>query len=505
MPGNIFKDIEGKLIISDHKKQQIIIKELSLQVAWHLDDIYDILDISEELSEYFKKVDITKDKIILHYSKKAALIDTCNITDLIFFDSPLGFWQILLICKDLIASLNDFHQQNLFQMIIHPKRIAAIDSKFSFLPTIGGVLNPLPQLFKKTDSDHWLSFIAPEILRTRGSYEDMAASADIYSLGKIFYWFLNKCSYKKIEDKFEYSETLIENIETDLNELSQENYHSFYSLIINMCNRNTELRPKTNNIENTINKLLNTNNPYALLKTLLENKNFKKAKQICINFEKIINIKYFNKYKSDYHICYSDYLYNFYVNNEMKAINELIKAQKYDIYNYIIDLKIGIIYSNYTAHNQHELLAADSFFSAMEKSGYKPDIIDLFVKALIKFENEYPDHILNVTEEIPEVFRVLEIFIFRAQSFLKKEDKYRAWYELINAFRKFGYSKNLHDNFLIVAKTWDKHKLLKWKSNNLTEPGIELAVSSIFTIYKSHLTAEKWLLKAKTYQKKDNI
>jgi len=181
---SIRPDLEGELLLLAEGAVAHYAKRLSLDVAWHVFDVQDVAHVADAVVASVT-TDAAERAFYLHYRPAIEPLDWSILRQVLRLNSPGAAWRAARLTLDLCVSLKTLHDEDIPQLVMHPERLGQADGRFVILPTLAGVLSPLPQVCASPVAGSWLHCVAPEVLRTRGLAREFLKAGDVYALGRM--------------------------------------------------------------------------------------------------------------------------------------------------------------------------------------------------------------------------------------------------------------------------------------------------------------------------------
>jgi len=487
-------DIEGLLIIEINNNKQRLFKHLSLEIAWNINDYTDLKLPTD--SCVLEVREIFDEKIIaIKYDAGIDLLSFASLKKVIAPEKDFGIWRFLIFAEHISDYLSQFHQYDLFQLAIHPERVAIYKNKIVFLPTLSGVLPIIPEIIKYGNLK-WLYFIAPEILRTRGMEIERLKSGDIFSLGRLFKLLLSDLErIPEVDAPEELITSIVEYFNFNLIEPPITLPDKILLLIEKMSAPDPNKRPELKEILQELNIFRSKFSPSSIIQLYIDKNELNEAENTFTKYNNCKSIEVFDDIEADFLFC--DLMIMKNPPEFQKAINHLDKIIMLHPENFKLHLKKGDIYSKYKSHSQYILLCLSSYEKACILSEWQPDIQLKLFNASMNLDKL--DKRIEAIVNIPYNKRIPYYYLILAKSFLQFGKIDSAWDEIVKFFKIVGYNSEAHMIGLQIAqKLGDPHKLLRWKLEQNAEqiPNLKTAVSIAFQLNNVNDLAKKYLTEA---------
>ncbi|RLE00979.1 MAG: hypothetical protein DRJ13_07630, partial [Bacteroidetes bacterium] len=422
----LIKDIEGVLSVETVNNSQSYFKRLSLDTAWNTDEFSDLTvpentSVREVLESFENKI------LTIKYIEGIELCGYGSIRKAISADKKYGLWRFLVFAEQICNELQTYHEHDLFQLVIHPARIAIHKERFIILPTLAGVLPKIPDLLMGQNKE-WLYFMAPEIIRKRGLNISELGAGDIYSIGRLFKLILSKLhKLPEVMNPTMLCTDLVEHRVYKLNESLIPLPDDLQLLINAMCELEPSMRPDLPGIIEKLKNLALDHIPSLVISEHIEKKDYHIAEEEFKAYDK-------NRGLASFHDLHAELLYcDLEIMKKppgfQKAINHIDKTIGRNPENYETYLKKGELYAAFTTHKQHAMLSVDAYQHACMLSKWKPEIQEKFLNATIKLEDL--NTIISTSSTIPYNKRIPKIYLIWAMSHLRFEHIEQAWTDII--------------------------------------------------------------------------
>lgn len=475
---HIWSDIDGDLVFIEDSGSSQYGKRLSLDVAWHIDMFDDLENIPGGIIQRVDQ-DFTENQLLIHYNSAVIPLPLEQVRELLALHRSFGLFRLAKLAMDLCKSLMELHGVDIYQMVIHPLRLAQFEKQFVVLPTLAGVLPPLSSL-----ADHenvtWLHYLAPEVMRTRGDDSSLLPAADVYSLGRTLQ-VLSSLDWEPepIGDALSYLESSVEfsAVRQPENMISDNN--SFSDLIREMCSFFPEDRPSLADVLDRLeNGIIDTVEPKKLIQDSILAGRLDQFKDSFTVLQEMQQSELFNFPAVDLYRISANYELGKSPPDYLKAIGQLIKIADVQPDNVDILLEIAGWYASISNQSQHLQLAVDYYESALLVSRWRQDILDAWLEILVQLND--PKLILQAIEDIPLEKQTSLAMKISAKCSIDQGEYLQAWHEAVRFFRTKGFDREVYDYARQAAYQIEPLLLMLLKKEYEGVEGLEPAVSIIW-------------------------
>lgn len=491
----LIHDVEGILGMEKSSDKAHYMKQLSLETAWNTDDFNDLTlpenSCVQEVRQKFEEKTLT-----IQYVDEIELSTYESLRKIIATEKDFGVWRILVFMDQICSYLHSFHVHELYQLVIHPARIAIHKEQFIFLPTLSGVLPGIPELLKGKQKD-WIYFIAPEILRKRGLDQSDLESGDIYSLGRLFRFL--RTDMKKLPELKVPTKTctgVVEQFHYDLDETFVPIPEELFQILDKMCDPDPSERPDLQEIIDNVRTLSLAHRPSSILRSLMDKKEYAIAEAEFLSYAGQRTLSSFADLEAELIYCELQACKS--PPDFPKAISHLDKTIRIYADSFEAYLLKGDLYARFTSHNQHVLLSVSAYQHACSLSNWKPEIQQKLFNAALKLDDL--NKIIDTTSVIPHKNRIPGIYLLWAKSHLRFHRIDQAWDEIITYLEITGFSEDAYRTALEIALKMEPVALLKWKHDHKAEeiPNLKTALSVVFNVHRNGDLAKQYLEEAIT-------
>lgn len=459
------RDLEGELVRVKKGASANYVKRLPLDVAWHVDDPQDLL----LLNALIKRVeqDMKGNTLAIHYVEAIQPLGMAQLRAMLNPSGPLAAWRFARFMSDLSKWLNACHQAGISQLLIHPGRLGLLERDFVLLPTLAGVL-PLLSNWLSESEGKWLHFIAPEVLRTRGTVRDLLPKGDIYALGQtVRLLALSAGEASSLAEPIEAAESLVET----LNQADQPPWPPSLETIRPLVGRMTALlpedRPPLTEIMRELHCLIQTVDPQKQISEAISDKRLKDAKVLLGDTQTTQGYPVFYFSPVEIHMLYAKVALAESPPDYVGVIDRLDKAQRHEPQNAFVALQTARTYGQFQTHPQHLLLADNAFAQAAALSGWRADVIDEWLSVLGQLP---PDKLVDRTSVIPQEKRTASAITQRAAAFLRLDRSVEAWDETADYFERFDFDAQVFQIAQTAAEAIPPLELIAWRHRR---PGVD--------------------------------
>jgi hypothetical protein len=486
----ILYDIEGELFVGN-TDNLIYSKQLSLEKSWNTADYGDLALPSCSCVSGIRE-DFDNKVLVITYKEGIQPFNYESLKKAISPQLSHGVWRFLRFADQICDCLMQFHQYDLFQLVIHPERIAFFKEAFVILPTLSGVLPPLPELLYTDKNPRWLYYVSPEIIRTRGLNIDLLKAGDIYSLGRLFQLLLGKQGTSpEVTNPVELCQAIVENADYQQNEEMIDFPGEVLSLVRSMCARDVAKRPDLEFVSHQLKELIAVNSPFHKLKIQIDREDFVNAELVYKQYTAMASLPPFSDFEVT--LLYCDMLAMKDPPEYVKAINELETVIRNNPKCSAAYIKKGDIYSAYTDHSQHLLLGADAYKQGCILNEWDKNSQLKYIDTVRKLDSI--EKIARYFSVIPYYLRSPYLNLIMSESYLQFGDFSSAWIEIVQYFRYAGFNERAYELGLQIAKNMDPLDLIRWKYDSKADddPNLKTALSIVFFVNNNPDVASKYL------------
>jgi len=497
MSGSLVKlDIEGQLVQFASPSPLHYGKRLSTKTAWH---VFEPRDLETVAGTPVQAVRTNAAEAVheIHYHPTLTRLPLAGLRELLRLEAPLATWRVTKLALDLAADLKALHDEEIPQLIIHPERIGQLGDRFALLPTLAGVLPPLADAPPNKVAG-WLHFIAPEVLRTRGTNRQLMFAGDVYALGRTLEALcLLDWEPDVTTDWFTLAERCVETCETSpLGALPAE-----LSELRDITTRMTALlpaaRPTLDVAQAELAALARRVGPAEHLGALLA-AGRKDEFELGLNeLTEMDRVGVFGSWGRTARLCAADLALAQTPPDCPRAITELHRAESYEIYELDVQQRLAKAYQLHTDQSDHLLRSSDAYALAASLSGWAVNILEDWMPVLWKLNQ--PDIVLDLTQAIPIEKRTRGIVTLRAQCWEQKKAYLDAWCEIAISFASIPFDAGLYELARRIAQLNDSLTLVKWMTPYRNKPAYAAPESLVWEMNGNRELADLKLSEAQAY------
>jgi tetratricopeptide (TPR) repeat protein len=378
-------------------------------------------------------------------------------------------------------------------MIVHENRVALRGQQFVLFPTLSGVLPPFPD-FVSDDSARWLSYLAPEVIRTRAKTVSLLFKSDVYSLGRMLYRLLLPTE-PPVADPFETLEAIVEKAKI-LDDRNENLFNAeLQKNIARMCAFFPADRPDITEVMQLFETVYDAADPERHIGFLISAEKLAEAEAAIDDLEAATSCPAFAFSKAKLYLLRSQLALHYAFPQFALAIEYLRKAQKLEPLDISIDLRIAETYLAYQEHPQHILFASEAYEQALALSNWRVDIMESWLALIETFS---PNDILEKTHKIPWDKRLPHVFLMRAKGYLDLGKPFDAWNECVRYFEEFHFNEAIYNVSKAVAyAVTDPREFIVWKSQYAGAENLPALMSIVWEVNGNLSLAEKRLAEAR--------
>ncbi len=452
------RDLEGDLLQEADASGAHYAKRLSLDVAWHTNAPKDLADWLDALVNRIEQ-DWPRRLLTIHYNPFLKPVTGAQLHAMLRPSEPLAAWRLAQVAADLCHWLEQFHAAGFPQLVVHPGRIGQMDGQFALFPTLAGILPPLSKLLPQP-AGIWLFFIAPEVLRTRGSDPELLPKGDVYALGRTLQVLINPDWTECLPvDPYIAAEQIVESPDLEPPFVWPDGFDEIAKAVDKMCAALPEDRPAATDLVTTFHALARQLEPERMVQSLIEKRKLAEAEAHLKALEASQDEGIFAFPKAKIHILRAKVAMAHAVPQYVLAIDQLAKAKGFEPRSAEAYRQIGRVYREFKEHPQHLKLADLNYRHAARLSGWRTDIVEEWVDVLQQGD---PKLLLERTDLIPWDRRPAVVFARRAAGHMDTDNVEAAWHECVDYFSQFGFNQTVFETAQQAAAYLPAAELLIW-------------------------------------------
>ena len=461
MSGDLINnDVEGDMQVVETNRGSQLMKVLPLEVAWHIGSFFELEDNLEHLVDSISE-NREMNRLEILYKPDIKPFNLQSLLTYIRPALPFGAWRLSIVMLKIAECLHEFHQAGIPQMVIHPQRVGKKGAEITLIPTLAKVLPPFSEI-GLTWQDDWVFFMAPEVIRKRGSSFEDLFSGDIYSFGKFFQVLImpeiiassESGILKSLEDLVEYKQ--------------KDNYFQtippsltvFSTLIEGLCAFFPENRLSLENAILELRNIVNRLDPVQEVENLISTGELEEARSLLSQLENEKEKLFSPATPETILLLKAQSILVSPTPDFPEAINlfhHVLKTRPdSDIY-----YKLGQAYLKYKSHKQHLLLAAEAFANAGRLSGWNKDIMQIWLEVVSQFEDAN-DRLVYI-QRIPISERPKGTEILRINALVDKGEIFQAWNTIAAFLGQVIFDQAAYELAIEISKQIDPTVLLSWK------------------------------------------
>lgn len=430
-------------------------KRLAPGVAWHAEWPE---ALAEGLDALVARVELPSGtgRLVITYHPHVKPLPATDLLRLLRPAEPLAAWRLAHLAVELSDWLSRCHDAGFPQMVVHPGRLGLLDGRFVLLPTLSVVLPRFPDLVNARAAG-WLSYVAPEVLRTRAIKVDLLPAGDVYALGRL----LHRLAAGDVAYSAVFSLDDVERIverPAPLPPLPPE-YSEIAPLLADMCAILPERRPPAADLSMAFRELVRKSDPAEQLQSLITARKIPQAQTLLTSLERSLDEGLFPLPAANLHTLRADAALAQTPPDNQAAIDQLERAKQHEPKNPNIFQRIGRVYTGFTGHPQHLVLAGLAYQRAAELSAWRADIVDEWMETL---RLAPPADVLAQTARIPWNRRQPTVYARRTAAHLAAGDAWSAWIEAVEYFSHFGFDAGMFTLAQQAGQATGPVRLIHW-------------------------------------------
>lgn len=448
----LLRELDGELKLEG----DLIIKRISLDTAWVIDVLDDLLELPDEIVVGVEEnLDANHADII--YNKNLRSVTFDKLYELIAADRIFGSWRLLTTALQLTRHLQELHHYGIAQLLIHPQRICFLGDNIRLIPSLAGVLSPFPSIVDE-NLVGWLFYVAPEVIRTRGLNLELLFKGDVYALGQTLFSIITNQNYIiGTGDPYVLLTDLVENPQKPDGRQASGVPAAFLEILIRMCSPVFSERPHLDEVADKLQQIVNEmGDVESRLEALIEARDISAARDMLAEIEPRLGTPLAGISEADHYYYQAQLEILTAVNDHedighiSETIRLLRKAETIESTNIRVKVSLGDTYRLYSTHPNHLHMAVQAYEQALKLSGWDRSIL---VKWLGVFRRWKAVLFLQETLKLKSVLRPIpiEIFYERVQAFLDLKQPERAWDETVMGFQVCGYDETLYEKAKEIA------------------------------------------------------
>lgn len=483
-------DIDGRLFKCVSDRGEYFAKALSTEVAWHTFDPQELRTTAGHVVQSVV-TNFAEGLLWINYCPGTELLGFLELRDLQRLDGPLALWRTATIARALSLDLKALHDSDFYQLVIHPGRIARQGDRLTLLPTLAGILPALPEALAN-NSEGWLHYIAPEVLRTRGIQVPLLPAGDVFALGRLIEAMcVSSSGTGGDRDPFDLARRKIELRDPDRFGNAAPGLKPLDDLTRRMTAYLPEDRPALDEVIAGLGEIVTRSSPQDVFQASAARGDRAGCAACYHDFVDASADRVFAITPQSLRVMAADLALNEVPPNCNEAVFELDRAEPADRYVPEIQQRLGRAYALWTQLPQHLSHSARAYRIAAGISGWSGAIVDEWVDVLQRAGD--PALTLSATADVPYDKRAPAIVALRGRALLATGEPGDAWREVTQAFAHLGFDQGLFGLAGEIARTLDPTDLVRWMHQHKHEPGMAAPIAIVWQangnaeLYEEHL------------------
>jgi hypothetical protein len=469
-------DIDGDLFHCADEPPGHYAKALSTAVAWH---VFEPRDLQEAAGTVVQSVvtDLNENRHWIHYRADVEPLELLQLRELVQSNGPLSLWRAAKLALELSKQLKLLHDADIYQLLIHPGRVARLKNQLVLMPTLAGVLAPLSQVLPYPH-EGWLHYIAPEVLRTRGMQKNLLAAGDVYALGRVLEAMcVTAPADAGVNEPFELARRRVELSDRDAFGEWSASFAPLAGIIRTMCAPPPADRMSLDSVIRSLEELVEKQAPELVFAGFRPRQQLDAARDCYRDFSEAYDERLFGISARSLHLMAADLALLQSPPDCNAAVHELQQAESLNEYEVDTQYRLGRAYALWSALPQHLKHSSDAYRRAARLSGWKSAIIEEWIPVL---RNDGPSSALQYTDDIPFDLWPAALVELRARSLVALGDNEIAWDEMALSLRRLGFHQGLFELAQQVAKDLPPATLMRWMKASEERQGLELAQAIVW-------------------------
>ena len=496
-PSVIRGDVEGELVRLPGSGPDQFGKRLPLDVAWQVFDPHDLENVPDSAVQAVVAETATRCYLV-RYHQGVVPLDLDRLRELLGPAGPLAPWRLARLAHDLCGDLRALHAEGIPQLLVHPERIGCWAGRFVLLPTLAGVLPPLSRL-PTNQLAGWLHYVAPEVLRTRGTAAEMLPAGDVFSLG---YLLQALCvpDWGPLDhaDTLALAEHRVEGMEPDCPGRAAKGFEALQALFGRLAAPLPEDRLGLDDALKALAGLLEERSAERLVAGHLAAGRPDLADACLRDLDRCLKAGVFGCSARAGHLLRADVALTRAPPDCRVAMTHLNAAESPEGYEADVRQRMARAYALWTDLPQHLEFASEAYRVASALSGYRADLVDEWVELLRRFSDT--GAVLAATARVPENLRTPRLVMLRTACLLRRGFPWEAWNEIAPCFARTAFDPTLFELARTVALKNDPMELLLWMRPYRDDPGgLAAALAIVWEVNGNAADAARWLLQARAY------
>lgn len=441
--------------------------------------------------------------LVVRYHQDLRRLDWNSLVSLCPADDT-GHWSAAVIGMCLASRLEQLHDAQLPQVVIHPGRVGQLDGRLVLIPTAASPLPPYSWM-SNSDSGRLTEYLAPEVLCTRAFVTELLYSADVYSLGRLLANLLNRTE-ADVRDVLAVIESRVEDPEHQPAPVAGES--PLAALINRMCSRNPDIRPALPEVVQQCREISESLSPVQIISSA--NRQFWiLGRQLTPSQSAAVEKAYHSIQAASAHQLIS------VSESELKLMELDIKLMRQpgeagrvipslkqmppEISNFsAVRLRLARAYLVFEGASDHLDTSTSEYLLSAEFSGWDTEIVQEWSRMLtMHFE---PAARLHQTHAVPFDSRSPELVRNRVNWWREIAEPVAAWHEIAAVFSRIPFDQTLFDLAREVSLEAAAADLLQWMTHHRTDPGSAAPRSLVWERLGNPGEAKKLLTEAQSYR-----
>jgi len=490
-------DVEGALLYYSDSPPPRLVKQLSTEVAWQ---VFDPRDLERAAGSVVESVQIDVDQRVhnIHYRPDLEPLELSLLREMLRLDGPLAPWRAARLAADLFAQLRALHEEEIPQLVIHPERVGLLQGRLVLMPTLAGVLPPFSSV-KSCEVAGWLHYAAPDVLRTRGTDQQLLYAGDVYSLGRMLHLLcLPSWEPDGRDDPLTLAERRVEHPQAVRLPELPPGFEELAGLIGRACACVPEERPSLEEIVQELQGLLQRLAPEAHFARLLGARQLDRAEAVLGDLDRGGDVASFGLPEPTRRVMAADLAMSHAPPDCGRALVELQRLEARHLYDGEVQRRIGRAYALHLTYPQHWQHSAEAYHKAAVRLQWRPDVLAEWMDVLQQIRD--PKFVVDRTRQIPSERRTRSVVRLRAFCLLQTQAALDAWYEIAAFFPRCPFDEELFQLATQVAERNSPLKLIEWMYRLKDTRGYDAPLSIVWQRNGNAAKAARHYVLAREYQ-----